>query len=71
MFSTNFYIKSKVPKVSIFGYPAAEKLRKHYIHLFWMTQNRDFRRCSPLGKFPVLSPLLLGVIDEEKACLGG
>lgn len=66
MFSTNFYIKSKVPRVSIFGYLAADKQRKHFRHLFWMIQCRDFRRCSPFGKFPVFSPLLLAVIDEEK-----
>lgn len=59
--------KVKSPQgTSIFGYLAADKQRKHFRHLFWMIQCRDFRRCSPFGKFPVFSPLLLAVIDEEK-----
>lgn len=33
MFPTNFYIKSKAFRVSIFGYLAAEKLRKYFEHL--------------------------------------
>lgn len=69
-FYINFYIKSEVSRVSIFGYLAVGKLRKHFGNLSWVIQSRDFNPCYPFGKFPVFRPLLLGVADEEKSLEG-
>lgn len=71
MFPINFYIKSEVSRASIFGYLAADKLRKLFGHLFCVMQSRDFSPSYPFEKFPVFSCLFLGVTDEEKNLAGG
>lgn len=41
--------KVKVSRVSIFGYLAADMLRKCFGHLSWVIQGRNFSLCYPFG----------------------
>lgn len=58
--------KSKVSRLSTFGFLAADKLRMCFGHFSWVIQSSNVSPCYPFGNFPVSISLLLGVTEEDK-----